>query len=42
MNNLIIIGASGHGGVIADFAIKLGYSVIFWDDDLSKNIQNYI
>jgi sugar O-acyltransferase (sialic acid O-acetyltransferase NeuD family) len=41
-NKLIIIGASGHGGVIADLADLLGYSVCFWDDDISKKISNYL
>ncbi len=34
MNKLIIIGASGHGKVIADIAVKLGYeNIVFLDDD---------
>lgn len=33
MNRLIIIGASGHGKVIADIAIKNGYSDIVFADD---------
>ncbi len=34
MKNLIIIGASGHGKVIADIAIKNGYvDIVFLDDD---------
>ncbi len=34
MNKLIIIGASGHGKVIADIALKNGYEdIIFLDDD---------
>ena len=34
MNQLIIIGASGHGKVIADIALKFGYETIaFLDDD---------
>ena len=34
MNKLIIIGASGHGKVIADIALKCGYEKIaFLDDD---------
>ena len=33
-----IVGASGHGSVIADIAKKVGYeSVLFFDDDVSKN-----
>lgn len=38
MNKLIIIGASGHGKVIADIAAKNGYTdIIFLDDD--ENIK---
>lgn len=34
MKKLIIIGASGHGKVIADMAVKLGYeNIVFLDDD---------
>lgn len=34
MNRLVIIGASGHGKVIADIAINNGYSdIVFLDDD---------
>lgn len=33
MKKLIIIGASGHGKVIADIAIKNGYEEIFFLDD---------
>lgn len=34
MNKLIIIGASGHGKVIADIAVKNGYEdIVFLDDD---------
>lgn len=36
MNRLIIIGASGHGKVIADIAVKNGYeNIVFLDDDES-------
>ncbi len=35
MNRLIIIGAGGHGKVIADSAIKNGYTDIFFVDDNS-------
>lgn len=36
MNKLIIIGASGHGKVIADIAVKNGYEeIVFLDDDSS-------
>ena len=34
MNNLVIVGASGHGKVIADIAEKVGYTnIIFLDDN---------
>lgn len=34
MNKLVIIGAGGHGNVIADIAVKNGYSdIVFLDDD---------
>jgi sugar O-acyltransferase (sialic acid O-acetyltransferase NeuD family) len=34
MNNLVIVGASGHGKVIADIAEKVGYTdIVFLDDD---------
>lgn len=34
MNRLVIIGASGHGKVIADVAVKLGYKdIVFLDDN---------
>lgn len=33
MNRLIIIGASGHGKVIADIAVKIGYEKIAFLDD---------
>ena len=36
MNNLIIVGSSGHGNVVAEIAINTGYSIKFWEDDLSK------
>lgn len=36
MNKLVILGASGHGKVVADVAFKLGYrEVVFLDDDTS-------
>ena len=36
MNRLIIVGASGHGKVIADIAVKNGYNdIVFLDDDES-------
>lgn len=40
-SSLIIIGASGHGSVIADMAKDLGYSIFFWDDDISKKVPGY-
>lgn len=34
MNRLIIIGASGHGKVVADIATLCGYDdIVFLDDD---------
>ncbi|MCD7893152.1 MAG: acetyltransferase [Erysipelotrichaceae bacterium] len=37
MNKLVIIGASGHGKVIADIAKLNGYKdIIFLDDDITK------
>jgi acetyltransferase EpsM len=38
---LLIIGASGHGKVVADIADRLGYFVFFWDDDISIKNLNY-
>ena len=35
MNNLVIIGASGHGKVVADIAEKIGYTDITFLDDNS-------
>lgn len=32
-NRLIIIGAGGHGKVIADIALKIGYTDIVFADD---------
>lgn len=38
MNRLIIIGASGHGKVVADIAVKCGYEdIAFLDDSDSLN-----
>lgn len=38
MNKLVIIGASGHGKVVADIAVKNGYEdIVFLDDD--ENIK---
>ena len=36
MNRLIIIGAGGHGKVIADTALKIGYTNICYIDDHAK------
>ena len=43
MNRLIIIGASGHGKVVADIAIKCGYKdIIFLDNNTEiKNCSEY-
>ncbi len=36
MNKLIILGASGHGKVIADIAANVGYTdIVFLDDDIT-------
>ncbi len=36
MKTLALIGASGHGKVVADLAENLGYSVHFYDDNYPK------
>lgn len=36
MNRLIIVGAGGHGKVIADTALKIGYTNICYIDDNAK------
>lgn len=42
MNHLAILGASGHGKVIADTAALCGWEKIsFFDDDETKNSQSY-
>ena len=43
MNNLVIVGASGHGKVIADIAEKIGYTnIVFLDDNAAvKSCGNY-
>ena len=43
MNSLVIIGASGHGKVIADIAEKIGYTnIVFLDDNETiKNCGKY-
>jgi len=41
INNLIILGASGHGKVIADIALILGYNINFWDDDELRKLEGY-
>jgi len=36
MNKLIVLGASGHGKVIADIAVNVGYTdIVFLDDDIN-------
>lgn len=37
MNRLVIVGAGGHGKVIADIALKNGYKDIYFVDDNAKN-----
>lgn len=43
MKKIIIIGASGHGKVVADIAVRNGYKdIVFLDDDQNKkNCGNY-
>ena len=43
LKTLAIIGASGHGKVIADIAEQLGFSVSFYDDAFpdKKNIEHW-
>lgn len=42
MNRLIIVGAGGHGKVIADTAVKLGYTEIcFVDDNVTESIPGF-
>lgn len=42
MNRLIIIGAGGHGKVIADNALKNGYkSIYFIDDNMTGNVMGF-
>jgi len=43
MNKLIIVGASGHGKVVADIALLNGYDEIYFVDDNSniKSLGNY-
>lgn len=41
MEKLIILGAGGHGFVIADVASQLGYNVLLWDDNILENNQTY-
>lgn len=41
LNRLVIIGASGHGKVIADVAVKCGYKDIVFLDD-SENVKECV
>ncbi len=42
MKELIIIGAGGHGKVVADIAKKNGYKIIsFLDDSVQKQLESY-
>lgn len=43
MNEIAIVGASGHGKVVADLAELCGYSVVFFDDAYpkKKNIEHW-
>ena len=40
---LAVVGASGHGKVIADIAEQLGYTIIFYDDAYpnKKNVEHW-
>jgi len=40
-SNLIIIGASGHGKVLADIASFDHLNIFFWDDDATRIIDGY-
>ncbi len=41
-NRLVIIGAGGHGKVVADIAIKIGYTdIAFADDHAEGSCMNY-
>ena len=41
LNRLVIIGASGHGKVIADIAVKCGYQdIVFLDDN--ENVKECV
>lgn len=42
--NLAVVGASGHGKVIADIAEQIGYTVNFYDDAYpsKKNIEHWV
>lgn len=42
MNRLIIIGAGGHGKVIADIALKIGYTdICFIDDNVTGSCMGF-
>ncbi len=42
MNRLVIIGASGHGKVVADTALKCGYqNIIFLDDNAEGELLGF-
>ena len=42
MNRLVIVGAGGHGKVIADNAIKNGYTdICFIDDNASGDCMGF-
>ena len=42
MNKLVIIGAGGHGKVVADTALKIGYtSICYIDDHASGNVMGF-
>lgn len=42
MNRLVIVGAGGHGKVIADIALKNGYeNICFVDDNIKDNVIGF-
>ena len=42
MNRLVIVGAGGHGKVVADIAIKSGYKdICFLDDNIKGSCMDF-
>ena len=42
MGKLLILGAGGHGQVVAEIAELLGYTVPFLDDKPGESYRKYI